>query len=209
MYVLAWDERRDEGVYRSCETCRRYETRQQKETLMSHEITERPWEKVGADIFTIGDNNYLVLVDYYSNFWEINRLEDTKTSACIRKIKGHFARNGIPDIFVSDSGSQFVSERFGNFAKLWGFEHRVSSPGHQQVNGKAESAVKSAKKLIRKVVETGNDPYLAILAHRNTPTEEMESSSAQRLLGRRCKTLLPTTTELLRPESIPNTVQRL
>ena len=164
---------------------------------MSHEITERPWEKVGADIFTIGDNNYLVLVDYYSNFWEINSLEDTKASTCIRKIKGHFARNGIPDVFVSDNGSQFVSERFGNFAKLWRFEHRVSSPG-------AESAVKCAK-LIRKAVETGKDPYLTILAHRNTPTEEMESSPAPRLLGRRCKTLLPTTTELFRLESISNT----
>ena len=30
----------------------------------------------------------------------------------------------------------------------------------------------------------------------------MDSSPAQRLLGRRCKTLLPTTTELLRPQSI-------
>ena len=87
--------------------------------------------------------------------------------------------------------------------KEWSFEHRTSSPGHQQANEQAESAVKSAKKLIRKAAKTGNDPYLAILVQRNTPTEDMDSSPAQRLLGRRCKTLLPTTTELLRPQSIP------
>ena len=50
----------------------------------------------------------------------------------------------------------------------------------------------------------GDHPYLPILAHRNTPSEGMETSPAQRLLGRRCKTLLPTTVELLRPESVPN-----
>ena len=122
--------------------------RQQKETLMSHEISERPWEKVGVDIFILYDVNYLVLIDYYSNVWEVNRLQDTKASTCIQKIKAHFARNGIPDVLISDNGSQFVSERFGKFAQIWGFEHCVSSPGHQQANGKAESAVKAAKKLI-------------------------------------------------------------
>ena len=62
------------------------------------------------------------------------------------------------DILISDNGSQFVSERFGKFAQIWGFEHRVSSPGHQQANGKAESAVKAAKKLIGKAFDTGDDP---------------------------------------------------
>ena len=43
---------------------------------MSHEPTDRPWEKIGADIFTIHGKDYLVLVDYYSNFWLINRLQE-------------------------------------------------------------------------------------------------------------------------------------
>ena len=72
---------------------------------------ERPWEKVGVDIFTLYNVNYIVLIDYYSIFWEVNRLEDTKASTCIRKIKAHFARNGTPDILISDNSSQFVSER--------------------------------------------------------------------------------------------------
>ena len=89
-----------------------------------------------------------MLIDYYSNVWEVNRLEDTKASTRIQKIKAHFAQNGIADALISDNGRQFVSERFGKFAQIWGFERRVSSPGHQQANGKAESAVKAAKKLI-------------------------------------------------------------
>ena len=182
-----------------CEVCSKYETRQQKETLMSHEMAERPWEKIGTDIYTIDGSDYLITVDYFSNFWEIDYLADTKASTIIKKLKCHFARQGIPDSVISDNGPQFACEQFGLFSKQWGFEHQPSSPGHQQANGKAEAAVKQAKKIMRKAKETGGDIYLSVLAMRNTPTESMESSPAQRLLGRRCKTLLPATAELLKP----------
>ena len=33
-----------------CETCSKYEVRQQKESLMSHEISDRPWEKAGTPL---------------------------------------------------------------------------------------------------------------------------------------------------------------
>ncbi|XP_028415786.1 uncharacterized protein K02A2.6-like [Dendronephthya gigantea] len=187
----------------TCETCQECPMKQQqKETLMNHELAHRPWEKVAADIFTVTGKDYLILVDYYSNFWEINRLLNTKASTCIRKIKSHFAQNVIPDVLVSDNGPQFSAEKFAKFTKEWGIEHRTSSPGHQQANGKAEAAVKMAKSLIRKAEASKGDIYLAILAQRNTPTEDFESSPAQRLLGRRCKTLLPTTTALLKPQAL-------
>jgi predicted Fe-S protein YdhL (DUF1289 family) len=186
-----------------CETCQRYEMKQQKETLMSHELTDRLWERVGADIFSIFDRNYLVMVDYFSNFWEVDRLHNMRAITCIKTMKSHFARHGVPDVLISDNGPQFTSDEFAKFRKEWSFEHNTSSPGHQQANGKAEAAVKSAKRLMRKAKESGNDPYLAILAMRNTPTEGMDHSPAQRLLGRCCKTLLPTTATLLRPQNVP------
>ena len=36
-----------------CETCNKYKNSQQKESLMSHELSDRPWEKVGVDIFEL------------------------------------------------------------------------------------------------------------------------------------------------------------
>jgi hypothetical protein len=57
----------------TCETCRQYETSQPREPLMSHEIPDRPLEKMGVDIFTYEGNEYLVTVDYYSNYWELDR----------------------------------------------------------------------------------------------------------------------------------------
>ena len=42
------------------ETCSKYEARQQRESLMSHEITERQWEKIGTDLYTIDFFLYVI-----------------------------------------------------------------------------------------------------------------------------------------------------
>ena len=55
---------------------------------------------------------------------------------------------------------------------------------------------------MRKSKDACSDPYLAILDHRNTPSQGFLSSPAQRLMSRRTKTLLPTASALLRPEVV-------
>ena len=55
---------------------------------------------------------------------------------------------------------------------------------------------------MRKSKDACSDPYLAILDHRNTPSQGFLSSPAQRLMSRRTKTLLPTASVLLRPEVV-------
>ena len=129
---------------------------------MSHEIAEGIWEKTGTVLYTIDGNDYLIVVDYFSNFWEIDHLIDTKASTVIRKLKCHFARQGVPQVVISDNGLQFACKQFTFFANQWGFEHRPGSPGRQQTNGKAEAAVKQAKRLLRKSKETKGDLHLAL-----------------------------------------------
>ena len=80
--------------------------------------------------------------------------------------------------------------------------HTTSIPGNSKANGKAESAVKVCKQIMRKCKEAGTDPFIAILDHRNTPTQGLLSSPSQRLMSRRTKTLLPTVSALLRPEVV-------
>lgn len=113
------------------------------------------------------------MVDYYSNFWEIDRLTSTTSTAAVLKLKNHFARYGCPDRLISDNGT----------------------------NGKVESAVKTAKSLLCKALSAGTDPYMAILDYCNTPTQGMDSSPAQRLMNRRTRTLLPTMETLLQPRA--------
>ena len=80
--------------------------------------------------------------------------------------------------------------------------HLTSSPHHSQSNGKAESAVKEAKKILRKCRASGSDAFLALLDHRNTPPAGVQISPAQRLFNRRTRSLLPVTANLLTPQSV-------
>ena len=71
----------------TCEICRTYETKQPKETLMSHEVPQRPWQKVGSDLFTLNNCDYLVTVDYYSDYYELDKLPSAKTANVIKATK--------------------------------------------------------------------------------------------------------------------------
>ena len=55
------------------------------------------------------------------------------------------------------------------------------------------------KRLFTKCRESNCSEFQALLDWRNTPTEGVGSSPAQRFLGRRCKTLLPAHGALLKP----------
>ncbi|XP_064597856.1 uncharacterized protein K02A2.6-like [Liolophura sinensis] len=100
-----------------CDICRSYGSKQPKETLHPHVIPDRPWAKVGSDVFTFDGNDYLVTVDYYSNFWELDYLEKTTSSTIICKLKAQFARHGIPEIFISDNASYHTSGEFHKFSR--------------------------------------------------------------------------------------------
>jgi len=51
-----------------CTTCTTHQRRNPREPLLPHNVPDRPWAKVGADIFEIQKKQFLVLVDYYSGY---------------------------------------------------------------------------------------------------------------------------------------------
>ena len=182
-----------------CDTCLRHRSNPGREPLQSHDVGARPWAKVAADLALMDDRFILVVSDYFSNFVEVTRLSSSTSFAVIKAMKEIFARFGIPDELVSDNGPQFASSEFKKFADSWSFRHTTSSPGYPQSNGKAEQAVQTVKRIFRKCKETGQSEYLALLEWRNTPSEGMTYSPAERLLGRQCKTMMPATTKSLEP----------
>ena len=160
-----------------CETCNTFQSSQQKESLICHETSQHPWEKIGCDIFTFNNQDYLCTVDYFSDYFEIDELHKSKTGATvIGKLKKRFTTHGIPDTFHSDNGPPFTLNEFSAFAVMHEFEHVTSSPEYPQSNGKVENAVKTAKNLMKKSASTSSDFHLALLDWRNTPTEVHQHS---------------------------------
>ena len=192
-----------------CSVCAEYQAKNPKQPMQSHSIPDWPWSKVGTDLFSLHSNDYIVLVDYYSDFIEVSQLDDTTTATVCDFLKEQFSHHGIPDTLVSDNGSQFTSREFTEFSKEWEFKHVTSSPYHPRSNGKAESAVKIVKNIFKKAISDDKDPWLALLDYRNTPTEGVNSSPAQRLFSRRTRTLLPVTSNLLHPKVVDGVEEKL
>lgn len=182
----------------TCGVCAKIINDQSKEPMLAHHLPDRPWQRIACDLFEYNHIDYLITVDYYSNFFEVDRLiENKKAPEVIRHLKAHFSRYGLPDLVISDNGPPFNSAEFKVFASRYEFEHRTSSPRYPQSNGKAENAVKTAKNLMRKATEAHSDPYIALLDWRNTPSEGFDTSPTQRLLGRRVRTAFPMNAKLL------------
>ena len=77
-----------------CSICQRHRFSKQKEPLMSHKIPELPWECVGTDLFMWNNEQYLIIVDYYSQFFEFEKLHTLTSQTVINKHKNIFARHG-------------------------------------------------------------------------------------------------------------------
>ena len=185
-----------------CSICNTYQPKQSKEPLISHETPALPWSKVGVDLFVFENRTYLITVDYYSNFFEVDYLTSTTAAAVIKKLKEQFSRHGIPETVFTDNGPQFVCREFREFEREWESQHSTSSPLHPQSNGKVENSVKTCKLLMKKALLSKGDVHLALLEFRNTPSERDGVSPSQKLFSRRMSARLPTTKELLKPRVV-------
>ena len=126
----------------------------------------------------------------------------TSSQSVIQVLKRTFSCHGIPESLVSDNGPAYASEEFHEFASKWELRCITTSPHYLQANGKSESAVKICKNLLKKSQLPKSDIHLALLNHRNTPTEPKNTSPAQCLYGQCTQTLLPVSAKLLIPETL-------
>ena len=133
-----------EHLVSSCEICVKAQA-QRAQPLTPSPLPHLPWQRIATDLFQWKDSTYLLLVDYYSRYIEIARLDRTTAAEVITRMKSIFARHGIPELVVPDNGPQYSCQSFKEFAEDYQFYHKTSSPYYPQGNGGAERAVKTIK----------------------------------------------------------------
>ena len=99
-------------------------------------------------------------------------------------------------VIQTDGGLQFIARELSGFAKGWEFQHTMSSSYNSQSNGKAESAVKIVKEMLRR----SKDPFWALLEWCNTPTVGLDSSPSQWFLAWRTRAAIAMATDKLLPK---------
>ena len=163
-----------------CTECAKNST-PNKESLMTSQLPEYPWQVVGTDLFEIDGTHYLLTVDYFSRYPEVTKLTSTTSATVITTLKSTFAQHGILETVRSDNGPQYSLREFAQFASSYEFNHITSSPRFPQSNGQVERMVQTVKRMLKR----SKDPYIAMLSYRATPMSWCGLSPAQLSMGRR------------------------
>ncbi|XP_059620610.1 uncharacterized protein K02A2.6-like [Phlebotomus argentipes] len=191
-----------------CKTCLETQPAKKKEELLLKKVPEYPYQIVAIDLFHYGGEEYIVVADSFSGFFEFRRLRDTSSDAVVEFLKEQFAAHGCPEILETDGGPQYSSKVFSEFAKKWGFRQEKSSPRFPRANGLAERYVQIAKKMLRRCQREGEDVRHALVMARNTPKEGLDSP-AERLIGWKTRNGLCAAKKLVTPETASTVASRI
>lgn len=180
----------------SCHVCLSKEGEGRKEPLLPMLIPETPFEVVGIDPFELKGVSYLAIVDYYSKWPLVRKLNRVTSDSLISVLQEVFAEYGIPKVIVSDNGPQLSSRVFKVFVESQGIEHRTSSPLHASGNGQVERTIGTIKNAMSKALDSDGSWWKSVLAIRNTPVDVNLPSPAELLQGRILRDGLPRSEEL-------------
>ena len=173
---------------KECPTCQQT-LPPQREPLLPTPLPDYPWEKLATDLFHHNGTNYILLVDYFSRYVEVQKLSNSTSAGVKAFLKAMFSRHGIPMTLMSDNGPQFSSKEFQDFSSTYHFNHITSSPHFPQSNGLAERTVRTVKKLL----QGSKDTFLALLSYRTTSLPWCNLSLAELLMERQLKSNVPQT----------------
>ncbi|XP_063854771.1 uncharacterized protein K02A2.6-like [Scylla paramamosain] len=162
-----------------CDTC----NIQPPEPLLFTPPPDYPFQQTVVDLFQLEGHDYIVYADRLTGWLEVSQLPDGTESGRIKDVvRHHFSRWGAPEQLSMDGEV--------------GVGVRVSSAHFPQSNGRAEVAVKSAKRILPG--NTGGDGSLdndkislALLQYLNTPLRDINRSPAQLATGRQLRDGLP------------------
>ena len=210
--VSSMNERARAGVYwpgitadiikarNSCGSCNRNMPSQARTMPIEPHIPTTPFESLACDYFHYTGNYYLVAADRLSGWVELSQIKvgsnDSGAQGLCTALRRLMVTFGVPVEVSSDGGPEFISGETQSFFKRWGIRHRLSSVAFPSSNGRAELAVKTAKRLLQDNVSSDgkldNDKMVrALLTLRNTPDPGCKLSPAQIVLGRQLRDSLP------------------
>ena len=139
-----------ESLISNCNVCCKFQNEHQREPMISFKRPNERFYKVGVNIMTFKNIDYLVVVDYFSKFPEMFVLPDKTAKTVAEQLKCIFARFGIPYEIMSDN-MLFQNREFLTFAKEWNFKTTTSSPQYFQSNGQVKRTIQTLKRFLKKL----------------------------------------------------------
>ena len=114
-------------------------------------------------MFNLDNKQYLCIVDYHSKFLIVKKTKELSVDSLILTCKIIFTEYSVLKKIMSDSGSNFISDKFKTFCKSLNIEQAFSSPYHHHSNGQMEVCIKFLKHTLKKCFDSRSDLHIALL----------------------------------------------
>ena len=190
-------EKAAEKYCKACHGCQIVARADPPEPLRSTGLPDGPWQDVAIDLLGPLPTNHsiLVVVDYYSRYYEYDIMTSTTAEKVIDSLESIFSRHGLPISCRSDQGPQFKSDLFKEYCETNGIVHVKTTPKWAQANGEVERQNSSLMKRIRIAQAEGLDwkrelrKYVTV--YRSIEHATTGKSPAELLFNRKIRGKLP------------------
>ena len=140
-----------EKTCRKCHECQVVGQLPVPDPIQRKKFPDREWQDLAIDILgPLPSGDYLlVVVDYYSRFFEVGIMKTITSTKVINFLEKLFSFLGLPSSIKSDNGSQFTSAEFQGYLEENGIEHLTSTPLWPQANGEVERQNRTLLKCLK------------------------------------------------------------
>jgi len=126
---------------KKCQYCLRHKPNQHPDkVVMSSQIPVAVWDKIYIDLMGplitshTGNKYVLLILDSFSKWLITYAIPDSSSTSIINCLHKVFTTYGAPTNIVTDNGSPFKSNKFGEFCSSWGSKLIHTAPYHPQSN---------------------------------------------------------------------------
>ena len=189
-----------EDYCKRCHGCQVVSEHHPPEPMARTILPNGPWQDCAADLMGPLPNgeSILVIIDYFSRYYEVAFLGSTTTERIIESLIPIFSRLGSPVTLKTDNAPQFISTEFKEFLQEYGVEHRTSIPLWPQSNGEVERQNRTLLKAIKisqwqwtNTRKWKLELSKFLMAYRSTPHISTGVSPYFLMFGREMRTKLP------------------
>ena len=199
-------DREAEQKCRTCYGCQLVGQPSNPEPVKSTPLPTGPWRDVAADLLgPLPSGEYLlVIVDYYSRFFEVDILKTVTSEKIIEAMDHRFTTHGYPVSMKADNGPQFISQMFEEYLNENGIQHRRTTPLWPQANGEVErqnsTLIKSMKIAQAQGQDWRKELNKFLMAYRTTPHTTTGVTPAELMFRRKIRTKMPELDENVKRE---------
>jgi transposase InsO family protein len=182
-------DRMVEQKVQECPLCQATSSKQTYEPLRPSSMPNGPWERVSGDFFGPMDDGtfYFVNIDEYSRNVFVKNIKSVGEVHAIPVLEELFSTYGSPKEYKTDNGAPFNGYKFENFARKYGFTHKLITPYWPRANGEAERFMKNLGSVVRQASLSGLDKDIVLQeflrAYRATPHGTTKQSPNMLMFG--------------------------